>query len=135
MLSIPSRYSNIRLQDAQGLYSAFKHAVQDENGKSVAERHLDSILCSTSSVELEVCLLESPPPASLQWSGLIYQVRDEATGEPKVVLKGCGGKANCGETVALMGPSGAGLCLRITLQRAEKQETASSIVISMSART
>lgn len=114
-----SHYSNFRPPVAQALCSAFKHAVQDENVKSVAELHLDSILCSTSSVELDVCLLESPPPASLQWSGLIYQVRDEATGEPKVVLKGCGGKANCGETVALMGPSGAGVCLRIILRRAE----------------
>ena len=57
--------------------------------------------------------LPTPPPANLQWSGIAYQVLDTMSMSLKTVLTGCVGSASAGETVALMGPSGAGSSLPI----------------------
>ena len=69
---------------------------------------LGSVL-SASAIEVDASLLEAPLPVDLHWSGISYQVVEEASGAPKAVLRDCAGRACAGETVALMGPSGAGL--------------------------
>lgn len=49
-----------------------------------------------------------PYAAELSWKDISCKVLDTKTMKAKSVLNGCTGTASPGETVALMGPSGAG---------------------------
>ena len=49
-----------------------------------------------------------PYEAELSWKDISCKVLDTKSMQPKSVLNGCTGCASPGETVALMGPSGAG---------------------------
>lgn len=51
---------------------------------------------------------EMPEPAELTWTDLTYCVKAGNPPRPKTVLQKCSGTLKPGESVALMGPSGAG---------------------------
>jgi len=53
-------------------------------------------------------VMGKPYAAELSWKEVGCTVLDTKTMNPKTVLTGCTGTAAPGETVALMGPSGAG---------------------------
>lgn len=76
----------------------------EKDGKNV----INLTATPTTALDVEPCGMRTPYPANLSWSGISFQVLDTATMEPKTVLTGCVGRAFAGETVALMGPSGAG---------------------------
>lgn len=52
--------------------------------------------------------MSRPYAAELSWKDISCKVLDTKSMKAKSVLNGCTGTASPGETVALMGPSGAG---------------------------
>lgn len=63
---------------------------------------------ATSSPAAHIMGLGRPYAAELTWKDISCKVLDTKTMMPKAVLNGCTGTASPGETVALLGPSGAG---------------------------
>lgn len=63
---------------------------------------------ATSGPSANIGGMGRPYAAELSWKDISCKVLDTKTMTPKSVLNGCTGCASPGETVALMGPSGAG---------------------------
>lgn len=62
--------------------------------------------------EAEVAYMdEMPEPAELTWEDLEYRVKAGTPPRPKTVVHKCSGTFKPGDSVALMGPSGAGRSL------------------------
>ena len=72
------------------------------------KRKENIIELTASPSDVEAADLQAPPAANLAWSGICFSVLDTHVMENKTVLSDCVGTACAGETVALMGPSGAG---------------------------